>query len=202
MSVYCSLHAAAVARLGPAIGGFGTENSGQRSGRRFQRLRDRRGDRSGEERISRHGVRRAGNFQLTVPQGATLQVSFLGYESREISAMGKPLTVTLVEQTQQVDDCRRRLRRPEEGGVLGAISQVSAPTNWSIRERPTSRRPSPANFQASRAFRRAASPATTTCSSTCAAYRAGTARTPSCWLTASSAASRTSIRTRWPRSRC
>ena len=68
-----------------------------------------------------------GNFQLTVPQGATLQVSFLGYESREISAIGggKPLTVTLVEQTQQVDDVvvvGYGVQKKES--VLGAISQV------------------------------------------------------------------------------
>ena len=69
-----------------------------------------------------------GNFQLTVPQGATLQVSFLGYESREISAIGggKPLTVTLVEQTQQVDDVvvvGYGVQKKES--VLGAISQVN-----------------------------------------------------------------------------
>ena len=127
MSVYCSLHAAAVARLGPAIGGFGTENSGQRSGRRFQRLRDRRGDRSGEERISRHGVRRAGEFPTDGSPGcdAASLVPGLRIPGDQRDRGGKPLTVTLVEQTQQVDDVvvvGYGVQKKES--VLGAISQV------------------------------------------------------------------------------
>lgn len=46
-----------------------------------------------------------GNFVLSnVPDGATIQISYVGYTPQEVKFTGKPLDITLQEDTQTLDE--------------------------------------------------------------------------------------------------
>src|SRR5690606_13124670 len=68
-----------------------------------------------------------GNFALTAPSGSTLVISFIGFNSQEVSASSEPMTITLQESTQTLDEVvvigYGTQRRKE---VTGAVSVVTA----------------------------------------------------------------------------
>lgn len=45
-----------------------------------------------------------GNFTLNVSQGATLQISYVGYVTQEIAATNQPLRIVLVEDMQALEE--------------------------------------------------------------------------------------------------
>jgi hypothetical protein len=45
-----------------------------------------------------------GNFTLNVSEGATLQISYIGYTTQEVVVTARPLTIILEEDTQTLDE--------------------------------------------------------------------------------------------------
>lgn len=144
-----------------------------------------------------------GAFTLRVRKGDVLHVSFLGFQAREIAVTdASPLTIRLAEETHQVEDVvvvGYGVQKKES--VLGAISQVS---NEQLVNSGTTNITNAIAGKLSgvTTIQTGGQPATTTPTSSSAAYRAGTVPRRWCSLTAWSAVSRTSTPTRSPRCRC
>lgn len=45
-----------------------------------------------------------GKFTLNAPQGATLQISYIGYNTQEVTVTGQPLSIILQEDTQTLEE--------------------------------------------------------------------------------------------------
>lgn len=45
-----------------------------------------------------------GNFSINAPKGATLIISYLGYITQEVPVTGRPLNITLMEDTKQLNE--------------------------------------------------------------------------------------------------
>lgn len=69
-----------------------------------------------------------GNFVLTVSENAVLQISYIGYQTQEISVKGKKnLVVTLKEDTEVLEEVVVvGYGAQKKESVVGAISQVSS----------------------------------------------------------------------------
>jgi TonB-linked SusC/RagA family outer membrane protein len=67
-----------------------------------------------------------GNFALDVSVGATLQVSYIGYITREVTVTGDPITLILEEDTQTLDEVVVvAYGAQKKVTVTGAIASVS-----------------------------------------------------------------------------
>lgn len=70
-----------------------------------------------------------GNFTLSVPQGSTLVISYLGYKTKETAVTGKTITVSLEEDAKTLDEVvviGYGSQKKKE--VTGAVSVVSSET--------------------------------------------------------------------------
>ncbi len=69
-----------------------------------------------------------GNFQLTVSEGAVLQISFVGFKTQEVNTAGKQtLSITLIEDSEVLEEVvvvGYGVQKKES--VVGAISQVTS----------------------------------------------------------------------------
>lgn len=70
-----------------------------------------------------------GNFTLSVPQGSTLVISYLGYKTKEVAVTGKTIAVSLEEDAKALDEVvviGYGSQKKKE--VTGAVSVVSSET--------------------------------------------------------------------------
>ncbi|MGL5937343.1 MAG: SusC/RagA family TonB-linked outer membrane protein [Phocaeicola sp.] len=69
-----------------------------------------------------------GNFNFTVPEGATLHISYVGYKSQDVATVGKRhFVVVLREDTEQLEEVVVvGYGAQKKESVVGAISQVSS----------------------------------------------------------------------------
>jgi len=86
-----------------------------------------------------------GNFTLVVPEGATLEISSIGFETRKVKATEK-MNIVLVEDTE----------------LLNETVVVAAPRTSPPPRHPTALTPSRARFPACRSCRTAESPVSST----------------------------------------
>lgn len=68
-----------------------------------------------------------GNFTISAPKGATLIISFIGYISQEIVVTGKPLNISMKEDSKQLDEVVVvGFATVKKENLTGAVSSVDS----------------------------------------------------------------------------